>query len=344
MPKTDYLTKLGKEGKMSILRRMLRIRRFEEALMEYVADGHPIGGYFVSVGQEGSAAAVMEAAHPHDRFLTHHRNHGHIIARGSDAAKTYAELLGRSIGHLGGRGGGFHLADHHLGFLQTSGIVGGSISLLTGAAFAAKQLGGDQAAFGFFGDSAMEEGIAYEALNIAKLWNLPAIFICENNNPGALGAAQGGMPALVHAAQSLTAIADVLSVRSMLVDGSKVGDVYAAVCEARALCLAGEGPVFLEIPNERWTGSQSILPKFQGRTSIEAFCGDREAEGADADWVNRSDPITHWIREIIATGTAERAELLQIDAEIRSEMKTALDVAIAAPMPDPSTALEKVYA
>lgn len=344
MSSSPSAPKLHSSTMLSIFERMMKVRRFEEALLEFVARGERIGPHFVHIGQEATCASVMEVAGPDDFFVTHHRNHGHLIARGSDPGRTYAELLGRRDGLLGGRGGGFHTADHSLGFLQSSAIVGGSISLLVGAGFAAQRLGGGRVAIGFFGDSALEEGVAYEALNAAALWKLPAIFICENNTPGAAGSAHGGMPVLVHSAQRLTAIPEAMGMTTRLAHGSDAGAVHAAALEARELCLQGRGPVFIETPNERWTGSQTIIPQFLGATDMAVLFGDAEPSGKDADWASRSDPILHWTRRILAEAVASREELVKIDETIRADMATGLEMAVASPRPDPATALERVFA
>jgi acetoin:2,6-dichlorophenolindophenol oxidoreductase subunit alpha len=337
-------TTIASATRVSIFRRMLRVRRFEETLLEH-SSRERIGPIFVHIGQEATSAAIMEAAGPDDKFLTHHRNHGHVVARGSDVGRTYAELLGRRTGLLGGRGGGFHTADHSLGFLQSSAIVGGSISLLAGAGFAIKQTGGgDRVAIGFFGDSALEEGVAYEALNVAALWKLPAIFVCENNSSGVDASTHAGMPTLVHSAQRLTSIPEALGITTRLVNGADAGAVYAATLEARRLCIEGKGPVFLETPTDRWTGSQTIMPQYLGETEIEMLLGEVEPTHKDAEWAKRSDPLLPWTKALIADGAASRDELVAIDIEIKKEVAAGLQMALDSPRPDPATALERVFA
>jgi pyruvate dehydrogenase E1 component alpha subunit len=181
-----------KERKQRVLEAMLTIRRFEETIVRLFQEEAFMVHYHLYIGQEATGVAVMEALGPDDRIATHHRNHGHLIARGADPGRAVAEILGRETGLNHGQGGTLHMSDPDLGFLSTSSIVGGSISLATGAAFALKQQGGDAVSVGLFGDGALEEGVSYETLNFAALWSLPVVYICENNSPGALGSAGGG--------------------------------------------------------------------------------------------------------------------------------------------------------
>ena len=179
------------------LERMLTIRRFEEAVNKLFHDDHAFMTHFhLYIGQESTGVGLMEALGDGDKLATHHRNHGHILARGSDPKKALAEILGRETGLNKGAGGTLHMSDPDLGFISTSSIVGGSISLANGAAFALKQEGGDAIAVGLFGDGALEEGIAYESLNLAALYELPVLFVCENNSEGALGLRRRRLPHL----------------------------------------------------------------------------------------------------------------------------------------------------
>ena len=188
------------------LEKMLLVRRFEEAVVPLSTEGHFVGHYHLYIGQEGTGVRRWRCSRPRDYIATTHRNHGHVIARGADPGAALAEILGRAPGSNGGRGGTIHLCDPSLGFLSTSGVVGGCISLAVGGGYACRQKGDGSITMALFGDGALEEGVSFEALNIASLWRLPVVFLCENNSAGAMGIAKGGYPTLVHASTDLRLI------------------------------------------------------------------------------------------------------------------------------------------
>jgi pyruvate dehydrogenase E1 component alpha subunit len=324
---------------------MLVMRRFEENILDLAAKGARFGNFHVYIGQEGTGAPVLEAATPADFLTTHHRNHGHVVGRGADPERIFAEILGRGSGTLGGRGGGLHLCDPSMNILQTSAIVGGSISLVIGAGHAIKQSGDDRVAIAFFGDSAMEEGVAYEALSIASLWKLPVIFVCENNSPGAAGVTDGGAPTLVHAAERLTRVPEILGITTYRIgDGADAAEVYAIATEARRHCREGKGPVFIEALTVRWPGSQKIIPKSAGATDIRIGLGEADYASAYAAWEQPHDPVLRWARTLKDRGDIGRDEIIALDAEIAARMSSAAQVAFDSPPPDPATAFDRVFA
>src|SRR5690349_13683734 len=206
---------------------MLLIRRFEEAVLRLSNEKQFIGHYHLYIGQEATGVALISLLEPRDRLATTHRNHGHVLARGADPGRAMAEILGRAAGLYGGRGGTIHLGDPDLGFISTSGIVGGCISLGVGAGYACRQLRQGAISAVFFGDGALEEGISFEALNIASLWRLPVLFICENNSIGSWAPGEG-YPTLVHASSDLCSIARSVNIATVRVDGADAGAVHAA--------------------------------------------------------------------------------------------------------------------
>jgi pyruvate dehydrogenase E1 component alpha subunit len=171
---------ISDELRWQLLRTMLRIRRFEEAVFRLASERRFAGHFHLYIGQQATGAAVISVLEDRDRLATTHRNHGHVIARGADPAAALAEILGRADGLNGGRAGTLHLTEPSLGFISTSAIVGGCVSLAVGAGYACKQNGNGAVAAAFFGDGALEEGVSYEALNVASLLKLPDLFICEN--------------------------------------------------------------------------------------------------------------------------------------------------------------------
>src|SRR5262245_44569515 len=224
---------LHEELAWPLLEKMLLVRRFEEAVLRLSDEKQFVGHYHLYIAQEATGVPLISLLEPRDRLATTHRNHGHVLARGADPSRAMAEILGRASGLYSGRGGTIHLGDPDLGFISTSGIVGGCISLGVGAGYACRQRGGGVISAVFFGDGALEEGISFEALNIASLWRLPVLFICENNSSGSWAPGQG-YPTLVHASSDLCSIAKSVNIATMRVDGADVFAVHAAASEAIA--------------------------------------------------------------------------------------------------------------
>ena len=227
-------------GSWQLLRTMLRMRRFEEAVFQLSAERKFAGHFHIYIGQEAAGASIIAALEARDRLATTHRNHGHVIARGADPAKALAEILGRAGGLNSGRSGTLHLCDPSLGFISTSAVVGGCISLAVGAGYACKQAGDGAVAAAFFGDGALEEGVSYEAMNIASLMRLPVLFVCENNSADAWGSARGGYPTLVHAGGAdLLQIPRALGIEAVRVNGTDCDEISAAAIAAIAKCRDG---------------------------------------------------------------------------------------------------------
>ena len=228
--------------------------------------------FHLYIGQEATGVALMEALGPDDRIATHHRNHGHVLARGVDPKLAFAEILGRENGINRGAGGTMHMSDPDRGFLSTSAIVGGSISLSTGAGFAMKTRGGDAIAVGLFGDGALEEGVSYESLNLAALWDLPMLYVCENNSEGALGSAGGGFPTSVSAVDDLTDIPRTFGIPVETVDGRDPEDVFDVVVEGRRAHARAQGAVLRPRGDRALCGHAAALADAPDR-------GDRHLDG-----------------------------------------------------------------
>lgn len=323
----------------------LLIRRFEEAVAVLSSEGANFGHFHLYIGQEATGAAAMACLRPEDRIATTHRNHGHVVARGAALGPALAEILGRAGGLSGGRGGTIHLTAPELGFISTSGVVGGAISLGVGAAYACRAKRDGSLAAIFFGDGALEEGIAFEALNLAALWTLPALFICENNSEDAWGTAKGGFPTLIHAAGDLRAIPGSMGIPAVRVDGTDAAAVLAAVGHASETIRAGGGPVFIEAMTRRWAGSAPLWPELStGITDLRMATGERAiADGPHAAWYRTHDPVLRLARELRAMGV-ESAALFAMDAEIQARVAAAKAWALASPVPAPETAGEHVFA
>lgn len=333
-----------KARKTHALEAMLTIRRFEETVDKLFHDGQFMAHYHLYIGQESTGVALMEALGPDDRLATHHRNHGHVLARGADPARALAEILGRETGLNRGCAGTLHMSDPELGFISTSAIVGGSISLSTGAAFALKQDGGDAVAVGLFGDGALEEGVAFETLNMGSLWSLPVVYFCENNSPGALGSAGGGFPTSVSSVEDLTEIPKTFGIPVETVDGRNVDEVHEVASRAVEHCRQRKGPYFVHAVTERWAGSQPLWPQLAtGETDISMAWDESGIDGEHAEWYRDHDPVLLYARELLAASEITQEELVEMDGRVRERIDKARDEALAGPSPAPETALDNVF-
>jgi pyruvate dehydrogenase E1 component alpha subunit len=333
------------ELNLDLLRQMLLIRCFEEQLVELYERGLIVGHYHVYIGQEATGVAAMAQLGPGDTVFTTHRNHGHLLARGADPARLMAEILGRATGLNGGRGGTLHPVDPGKGVLHTSAIVAGCLPIASGAAFAAKRAGNNQVAAVFFGDGAMEEGAFYEALNLAALWRLPLILVCENNSiPPDLRSA-GQYPSSTHAARQLVDVAQAFNVPSRVVDGANVEAVSSAMSEAVATARGQAGPTFIEARASRWPGNFGLYPTLVGGPTDVRWAWQPESAPSDLRaWAESSDPILLWLRTLLERKTLTRADAVEIQTRIREQVRNITQQTIDAPWPDATTALEGVLA
>jgi pyruvate dehydrogenase E1 component alpha subunit len=338
------MTALPDDLAETMLARMLLIRRFEEAVLRLSNEKQFVGHYHLYIGQEATGVAIMSLLDARDRIATTHRNHGHVLARGADPGAAMAEILGRAGGLNGGRGGTIHLCDPALGFISTSGIVGGCISLGVGGGYACRQIGNGAVSAVFFGDGALEEGVSFEALNIASLWHLPVLFVCENNSTGSWAPGQG-YPTLVHASSDLCSIARSVNIATMRVDGADAGAVHATASDAIARCRAGQGPVFIEAVTKRWPGNNPLWPEpVTGTTDMRMATGVIAPSGEHADWLEQHDPVLRLGRLLSGNGADAAARLRSLDTQVRAQIDAAVTFALASPFPAADTAFEHVFA
>jgi pyruvate dehydrogenase E1 component alpha subunit len=322
------------------LEQMLLMRRFEEAVGKLGSEKAFPGHYHLYIGQEATGAGAMEALARKDVIATTHRNHGHVIARGSDPTAALAEILGREGGLNRGRGGTIHLSDPSLGFLQTSGVVGSVVGLAVGGGFACKQKGEGAVSVAFFGDGALEEGTPFEAMNLAALWKLPVLFVCENNSADAWGAAKGGYPTLVHATNDLRSIPGSMGIGAVRVEGADPFAVYDAVSNALDNCRSGKGPVFIEAMTRRWAGSNPLWPELStGITDIGMALGDVVIDDSPhREWFAKDDPVLRLVREIIREDPEASDRIRETDTKIAQRIREATETALASPYPALETA------
>ena len=236
----------GKAEKM--YRQMFTIRRFEETVANLTDLGKIVGEAHMYIGQEASGVGICAALNDDDYITSTHRGHGHVIAKGADIRRMMAELYGRRTGYCKGKGGSMHVADVSLGILGANGIVGGGISIAAGAALASQVKGDGRIAVSFFGDGASNEGTFHESLNLASVWKLPIIFVCENNKY------QEFSPSAPLIAGSVHERAQSYKIPGVLVDGQDVIAVYEAAMQAVQRARSGQGPTLIETDTYRYGG------------------------------------------------------------------------------------------
>ena len=309
-------------SELELLRRMVRIRRFEERLIDLHKRGKLPGFVHLYIGEEAIAVGVCGALRSDDRITSTHRGHGHLIAKGADIGRMMAELYGKVDGYCRGKGGSMHIMDFSLGILGTNGIVGGGIPIGTGAAFADKKLGTDRVTVTFFGDGASNQGVFFEAMNLASLWKLPVIFLCENNQY-----TEWTRTAKLTAG-NIFERGEAMGVPGEQIDGNDVLVVREVAERAVARARAGEGPTLIECMTYRHHGHN------QGE---EAFTGNYRAEDELAFWRER-DPIEGLIAHLEATGVAKDA-IDAIDQQEQERVDEAQLFAEQSPYPDPEEAL-----
>ena len=329
---------------LTFLRTMLRIRRLEERCVHLAEEGLIPAHYHVYVGQEAAGTGACAALERDDYVFTTHRNHGHVVAKGGDPARVLAEILGRSDGYLGGRGGTFHVAAPELRVLHTSAIVGGSLPLAAGVALALSRAKRREVTLAFFGDGTMEEGVSYETLNLARLWRLPLIFYLENNSVSAAERPGRGSPTSQHAARALADVPRAFDIPTSLVDGMDVEAVHALVRELAARVRAGDGPVFVESRTTRWPGNYGSFPKLVGGDTAVAWAWEPGAAPEPIrEWTATSDPVIRYAARLLDARVVDREALSAIDTEVTDEIERAARFALASPPPHEEEALAHVY-
>lgn len=296
-------------------RMMVLIREFEEHVRRLARGAMVPGLAHLCAGQEATAVGVCSALRKDDYIASSHRGHGHCLAKGADPGRLMAEILGRSTGYCGGRSGSMHVSDPDTGNLGTNGIVGGGMPLATGAAFSAKTRNTDQVAVCFFGDGALNQGLLHEVMNMAAIWTLPVIYVCENNGYGEFTAIED-----VTAGKSLTARGEVFDIPSEMIDGMDVTLVHDAALRAVARARLGQGPSFIICNTYRYGGHH---------------VGDgqeyKDSEEMEA-WRAR-DPIVRLAGQLLSDGISSEEMIGAIHAEVEAELAAVVREARAAPEP-----------
>jgi TPP-dependent pyruvate/acetoin dehydrogenase alpha subunit len=313
---------------LEMYRTMVMIRRFEQrAVDEFHASNIP-GGVHAYIGQEAVAVGVCAALRRDDKIVSTHRGHGHTIAKGADIKRMMAELFGRTDGYCRGKGGSMHIADFSIGMLGANGIVGAGLPIATGAALAAKLEGSDRVAVAFFGDGASNEGAFHGSLNLASIWKLPAIYVCENNRW-----ASGVPAAYALSVPDVAARAVAYDMPGVTVDGADVLAVYEVAEQAVRRARSGGGPTLLECKTYRWRSHNE-------QRGNPADPRPRE----EIEMGPQHDPVGSFAAWLIDRGVATAIALQQIEREVEAAVEDAVAFAETSPLPRPEDALLDVFA
>jgi pyruvate dehydrogenase E1 component alpha subunit len=312
---------------LEMYRQMTKIRLFEEQVNELYRSAKMPGLAHLYTGEEGVAVGVCSALRQDDYITSTHRGHGHCLAKGADVDRMFAELLGKEAGYCRGKGGSMHIADHANGNLGANAIVGGSTGIATGAAFSAKRRGTDQVAVCFFGEGALGQGVLYEVMNMASLWQLPVIYVCENNLYNEY------THYLEATAGEILDRPRAFGIHAVDVDGQDVRAVHAVTKGLVERARRGDGPAFLVANTYRYHGHHV------GDVD-RAYYRSKEEEQL---WRDERDPIARLGEWLLAHGIAADA-LRAIEDEVRAEVEAGVRFALEAPFPDPGEVTEDVYA
>jgi pyruvate dehydrogenase E1 component alpha subunit len=311
-----------KDTQLELHRMMMLIRLFEEALEEMFSRGLLHGTMHLSIGQEATAAGACLALDKKDLITSTHRGHGHCLGKGADPYKMFAELLGREDGYCRGRGGSMHIADLSNGNLGANGIVAGSLTISVGAALSFQLQKKENIVLCFFGDGAVNEGSFHEALNLASLWNLPVLFLCENNQYGMSMASEKAV-----AGESIASRGNSYGIESIQIDGNDVEAVYESVSTCKDEILSNNRPKFIEAVTYRYRG-HSKSDRNLYRTSEEINF-----------WKDEKDPIKRYIGKLLEQGITE-VDLKEIDEDVKNTIRTSVKKALDSPL-SPITNLEE---
>lgn len=320
---------MKKSDQTALFRSMLRIRRIEEALADRYAEQEMRCPMHLCIGQEAIAVGVCAALSSHDVVFGNHRAHGHYLAKGGNLKAMIAELYGRVTGCCGGRGGSMHLIDLGVGFMGATPIVGGTVPLAVGSAWAAALMGEPRVSVVFFGDGCFEEGVVHESLNFAALHKLPVVFVCENNEFSVYTRLTERQPD-----RPIYRVAEAHGVAAYAGDGNDVETVLSLAQAAVARARQGEGPQFIELKTYRWR--EHCGPSFDDDLNYRS---KPEIEDGLKDC-----PIAKLLTRLKQGNVIASSAVSRFEAEIREEIKEAFQFALASATPSPKAAEERLYA
>ena len=317
---------ISKQELLEMLRRMELIRHFEYTVNELYGQGKIFGAMHLYAGEEAVGVGVCANLSRDDYVFSSHRGHGHLIAKGGDVKRMMAELFGKSTGVCKGKGGSMHVADASINMLGASGIVGGGIPLATGAGLSAKYRGTSQVAVSFFGDGASNQGTFHESLNLASIWDLPVIYVCENNQYAESTPITKAMKAKNVADRALG-----YAIPGVVVDGMDVIAVYQVAKEAVTRARQGKGPTLLECKTYRFEGHEMGDPHNLYRSKEEV-----------EQWKKR-DPINRLKATILSNGMSTEEEIQAVENDVRKKIEEAIKFADDSPEPKLEDALTDVF-
>ncbi len=314
---------------LEMLRKMLLIRRFDETAVELVERGEIVGIVHTYIGEEAVAVGACAALNDDDYITGNHRSHGHPIAKGGDVDRAMAELFGKATGYCKGKGGSMHLADFSIGILGESGILGSALPVAVGAALASKLRKETKVVIPFFGDGASNEGACHETMNLASVWKLPVVFVCENNQYAVTTSYQESV-----SVENISDRASAYNMPGVLVDGQDVVAMYEATRAAVERARKGEGPSLVEGRTYRYREHSEGI----NRILREPYRSEEEVQA----WLER-DPIKLHQEHLLEAGVANQAEIDEIAEGVETVIAGALQFARESPLPEPEDLFDDLF-
>ncbi len=316
---------LPKQKLAEMLRKMVEIRLFEEKVFELYGQNVVPGTIHLYAGEEAVAVGVCSALEKADYITSTHRGHGHCIAKGADLNRTMAEILGKQTGYCKGKGGSMHIADFTIGMLGATAVVGAGLPIAVGAGLSAKLRGTKQVVACFFGEGASNQGTFHESLNIASVWKLPVVFVCENNLY-----AMGTRQSRVMNIENIADRASAYGFPGVTVDGNDVVAVYEATLNAVERAKKGEGPTLIECKTYRRRGHSRADPaKYRPKDEVQEWLG--------------KDPIKLFKKRLIQESILSESEIADVEKEVETRIAEAVKFALESAYPMPQEALQDVY-
>lgn len=317
---------MKKEQFSEMYRKMLEIRLFEEKVFDLYGQNLVPGTIHLYAGEEAVAVGVCSNLNVDDYITSTHRGHGHCIAKGADLRRTMAEILGKKTGYCKGKGGSMHIADFAVGMLGATAVVGAGLPIAVGAGLSAKLRKTSQVVACFFGEGASNQGTFHESINMASVWTLPVVFVCENNLY-----AMGTRQSRIMSIQNVADRAAAYGIPGVIVDGNDVLVVYEAARTAVERARAGKGPTLIECKTYRHKGHSRVdSAKYRPKEEVEEWLG--------------KDPIKRFRQAMLGNGILTQTELEHVETEVADEVADAVKFALDSPYPEGKEALENVYA
>jgi len=313
---------------LELYEKMVLCRKFEEKVIELVNKNEIYGTTHEYIGEEAIGVGICTALNKDDFIGSTHRGHGHIIAKGGDIKYMYAELFGRANGYNCGKGGSMHIADLSLGILGANGIVGAGVPIAVGAALAIKTRNKKNIVVSFYGDGAANQGVVHEAMNMAAIWNLPILFVCENNQYAVSTSFKYSSKV-----KDLSCRAKSYGFDGKTIDGMDIQEVYENAFEIIGKVRSGNGPFLLECKTYR----------FQGHFTAESILGLNYRSDEEIDSYKQKCPIKTWQKKILNEGLCSEIEIDKIDKTIDKIIDEAIEFARSSKFPEPSDALKEMY-